>query len=146
MIDTYVQTIKLWYAYLLEQRKQIFSKLKRPILCALNMKEKNTQGQIGPLFDLYRDSQEDVMDSNIDDWLTGRNNLLQPSKLSTPALWPERAVLLLSELLGNNNRATSSKKNNSRSLPTGNLSHRLPPSILPLDLLSTLFKSNDCRL
>ena len=53
---------------------------------ALNMREGDTQRQTEPVFDPYRDSLEDVMDSNIDDGVPGRNNSLQPSKCSAPAL------------------------------------------------------------
>ncbi len=96
MIDTYVRMIRLWYIYLPEQRKQIFSKLERQVMRALNMKEGDTQRQTKPVFDLYRDSLEDVMDSDIDDEVPGRNNPLRPSKRSASALQPERAVALLS--------------------------------------------------
>ena len=143
MIDKYIWTIKLWYAYLLKQRKQIFSKFKRQVICALNMKEKDTQRQTEPVFDLYRDSLEDVMDSNIDDRLLGENNYLRLSKPSTLILWPEKAVLLLSGLLGTGSRATSSKKNNLRLFLTDNSSSRLLPSIVPQNPLSLLLKPNN---
>ena len=86
MIDTYIRTIKLWYIYLPERRKQIFSKLKLQVIRALNMRKGDTQGQIEPVFDPYRDSLEDVMDSNVDKGVPGRNNPLRPSKPSAPAL------------------------------------------------------------
>ena len=100
-----------------------------------------------PVFDLYRDSLEDIIDSNIDDGLPNRNNHLWPSKPSTPALQPRKAVLLLSRFFGNGSKATSSKRNNSRSLPVGmNLSPRLPSSIVPKDPFSPFLKSDDHRL
>ena len=98
------------------------------------------------MFDLYRNSLKDVIDSNIDDRLPGRNNYLRPSKPSAPALWLGKAVLLLFEHLGNSRRTTSSKRNNSRLLPIGNLSSRLAPNSVPQDLLNPLLKSNDRRL
>ena len=146
MIDTYVRTIKLWYFYLPKQRKQIFSKLKRQVIRALNMREGDTQGQTEPMFDPYRDSLKDVMDSNINDGVPGRNNSLQPSKSNAPALQLERAVPRLSRLFGNDTRATSSKGNNSSIFSLGNSSPKLPPSIVPNDLSNPLLNSNNCRL
>ena len=113
---------------------------------ALNMREGDTQGQTEPVFDPYRDSLEDVMDSNVDNGVPGRNNPLRPSKPSAPALRPERAVPLLSRLLGNDTRATSSKGNNSSTFPSGNSSPKLLPSIVPNDLSNPLLNSNDRRL
>lgn len=110
------------------------------------MKERDIQRQTELVFNLYRDSLEDVMDSDIDDELLGKNNNLRPSKPSTPAVWPGKAVPLLSGLLGNSSRATTSKKNTSKPLPTSNSSPRLPSSIVSQDPLSLLSKSNDCRL
>ena len=98
------------------------------------------------MFDLDKDNLEDVIDSNIDNRLPGRNNHLCSSKLSISALQPGKAVLLLSGLLGNSNKATSSKENNSRPLSSGNSSRRLLPSIVLQDLLSPLLKSDDRRL
>ena len=146
MIDTYTRTIKLWYVYLPEQRNQIFLKLKRQVILALNVRERDTQGQTEPVFDPYRDSLEDVMDSNVDNGVPGRNNPLRPSKPSAPALRPERAVPLLSRLLGDGTRARSSKGNNSSTFPLGNSSPKLPPSIVPNDPSNPLLNSNDCML
>ena len=53
---------------------------------ALNMREGDNQGQINPVFDPYRNSLENVMDSDIDNGVPGRNNPLRPSKSSAPAL------------------------------------------------------------
>lgn len=50
------------------------------------MKKRDIQRQTELVFNLYRDSLEDVIDSNIDDELPSRNNHLWPSKLSAPAL------------------------------------------------------------
>ena len=113
---------------------------------ALNMREWNTQRQTEPVFDLYRDSLEDVINSNIDDGVPGRNNPLPPSKSSAPALWSERAVPLLSWLLGNDTRAISSKGNNSSIFPSGNSSPKLMPSIVPNDPSNLLLNSDDRRL
>ena len=142
----YIRTIKLWYIYLPERRKQILSKLKRQVMCALNMREEDTQGQTEPVFDPYRDSLEDVIDSDVDDGVPGRNNPLRPSKASAPALRLEKAVPLLSRLLGDGTRATSSKSNNSSTFPSGNSSPKLPPSIVPNNPSNPLLNSKYCRL
>lgn len=44
---------------------------------ALNMREGDTQRQTELVFDLYKDNLEDIMDSNIDDGVSGRNNSLR---------------------------------------------------------------------
>lgn len=98
------------------------------------------------MFDLYRDSLEDVIDSNIDDEIPDRNNSLQLSKLNAPAFWLEKAILLLSRLLGNGTGATNSKGNNSSIISLGNLSPKLPSSIVPNNLSNSLLKSNNCKL
>ena len=112
----------------------------------LNLREGDTQGQTKPVFDPYRDSLEDVINSDVDDGVPGRNNPLQPSKPSTPALQPERAVPLLSWLLSDGTRTTSSKGNNSSTFPLGNLLPKLPPSIVLNDPLNSLLNSDDRRL
>ena len=94
----------------------------------------------------YRNSLENVIDSDINDELTDKYNHPWMSKLSAPALWSRKAVLVLFELLGNNSKTTSSKMNKLRPLAINNLSPKLPPSIILQDLLSPLLKSNDCRL
>ena len=60
-------------------------KLKRQVIRALNMKEGDAQGKTKPVFDLYGGSLEDVIDSNINDRLSGMNYYLRPSKLSASA-------------------------------------------------------------
>lgn len=144
--STYVRTIKLQYAYLSKPKKQILSKFKWQVMRALNMKEEDTQEQTQPVFDLYSNSLKDVIDTNIDDGLSVKNNYLRLLKPSAQALQPGKAVLLLSGLLGNGSWAISSKRNNSKPLPRGNSSPRLPLSIVPQDLLNPLFKSNNRRL
>lgn len=113
---------------------------------ALNIRNRDTQGQTEPMFDPYRDSLEDVMDNNIDDEVASRNNFLQTSKPSMLVLWPERAISLLFELLDNSTKATSSKGNNSSIFLLRNSSSKLLSSIVPNDLLNSLLKSDDYRL
>lgn len=42
----------------------------------LNIRKKDIQGQTELTFDFYSDNLNNVMDSNIDDRISGRNNLL----------------------------------------------------------------------
>lgn len=82
------------------------------------------------VFNPYKNNLEFIINSNIDDRLSNKDNYSQPSKLNAPAFWLGKAVLLLYELFGNSNRATSSNKNNSKLLPISNLSLGLPPGIM----------------
>lgn len=77
------------------------------------MRERDTKGQTEPVFDLYKDNLEDVIDSYINDGVLDRNNSLQLSKPSASALWLEKLISLLSQLLSNGIRIISSKNNNS---------------------------------
>lgn len=51
---------------------------------ALNIKEKNTQRQTKPVFNLYKDSLEDIIDSNVNNRVLVRKIFLQLSKLDVP--------------------------------------------------------------
>lgn len=73
------------------------------------------------MLDLYKDNLEDIIDSNIDNKLPGKNNDLQLLKSSISTFWLGKIVLLLFKLFGNGSRVTSSKKNNLRLLLIGNL-------------------------
>lgn len=146
MIDIYIQIIKLWYIYLPKQKKQIFSKFKQQIMYALNIRKKNIQEQKKPRFDFYRDSLEEMIDSNIDNRVSDKNNFLWQSKSNISALSLKQLVLLLSRLFGNSTMAINSKNNNSSTFLLRNLSTKLPLSIIPNDLLNLLLKSNDFKL
>ncbi len=74
MIDKYVRIPRLWYDYKMERGQQILSKLKRQVMRALNIKAGDTQGQTEPVHDLYQDSLDDVLDSNIDDTVASKIN------------------------------------------------------------------------
>ena len=69
-----------------KQKKQILSKLRWHVIHALNMRKEDTQEQTEPMFDPYKDGLEDVINSNIDDRVPGKNNPLQPSKSNTSTL------------------------------------------------------------
>lgn len=86
----------------------------------LNMKERLIERQTKLVFNIYRDSPKEVIDSKIENGLLGSNNHLQTLKPNALAFRPEKVILLLSELHGNSSRITSSKKNNSRPLLTRN--------------------------
>lgn len=113
---------------------------------ALNMRKSDTQRQTKPVFDFYKVSLENVMDSNINNRVPSRNNSLQLSKLSVSALWLERAIPLLFWLLGDSTRVISSKNNNSSIFPSSNLSPKLPSNIVPNDSLNPLLKSDYYKL
>lgn len=112
----------------------------------LNIQERDTQEQTEPLFDYYRDSLKDVIDNNIDNVVSSRNNLLQLSKPSIPALQLKRAIPLLFGFFSNDTRATSSKANNSSKFSLNNSLPKLPPSIVLNNLSNLLSKSDNCRL
>ncbi len=67
MIDTYIRTLRLWYDYKLERRQQIVAKLKRQVMRALNITVRDTQEQTEPIHNPYKDSLDDILDSDIDD-------------------------------------------------------------------------------
>lgn len=45
-------------------------------MLALNIREKDIQGQMESVSNFHRNSLENVMDSNIDDGVAGKKNLL----------------------------------------------------------------------
>lgn len=47
------------------------------------MTKKDTEKQMKPVLDFYRDNLNNIMENNINDEVLGRNNLLQISKLNT---------------------------------------------------------------
>lgn len=63
-------------------KKTDFFKTQRQIMHALNIK-KNTQKQTKTIFDHCKNSLENIIDSNIDNSVSGKNNTLQASKPST---------------------------------------------------------------
>lgn len=97
------------------------------------------------MFDLYKDSLENIIDNNIDNKVSGRNNLLQLLKLKVTAFWLEKAILLLSRLFGNGTRITNNKSNNLNIFLLANLSLKLLISIMSHDLSNPLLKSDDYR-
>lgn len=47
---------------------------------ALNIKQRDIQGQTKLVFNFYKNSLEDIIDSNIDKKVSSKNNFLQPLK------------------------------------------------------------------
>lgn len=45
------------------------------------------------MFDSYKNSLKDVIDSNINDEIPSKNNSLKPSKSSVLAFWSKKAIL-----------------------------------------------------
>lgn len=98
------------------------------------------------MFNFYKNNLENGIDSNIDDKIPSKNNFLQPSKLNASIFQQTKAFLLLSQLFGNSTRTTNNKRNNLNIFLLGNLSLKLPSSILPNDLLNLLLNFNDRKL
>lgn len=82
------------------------------------------------VFIFNRDTLEDVKNSNINDNLPGKNNLLWLSKSSALVFQLKKAISLLFRLLSNNIRTTSSKANNLSIFLLDNLSPKLLPNIM----------------
>lgn len=63
----YIRTLQIWYNYKLEQRQQIITKLKYQVMRVFNIKVGNTQGQTKLVHNPYKDSLNNILDSNIED-------------------------------------------------------------------------------
>lgn len=98
------------------------------------------------MFDLYKDSLEDIMDSNIDNRIFGKNNFLQLLKLSILAFQSKKTILLLFLLYSNDTRSINRKDNNTSIFLLSNLSTKILPSFIFNYLLNLLLKSNNCKL
>lgn len=81
----YIQKIKLRYIFMLGQKKLILLKFKQQIMHSLNMSKNNIKRQIKLIFDLYKDNLKDVIDSNTNDKILGKNISLETFKLSALA-------------------------------------------------------------
>lgn len=66
IIETYIYTFQLWYNYKLEQRPQIITKLKWQVICIFNIIVGDTQKQVKLVYNLYKDSLDNILNSNID--------------------------------------------------------------------------------
>lgn len=124
----------------------MFLKTKLQVMYIVNIGKKDTQKQTEPIFDIYRNNLEDVMDSNIDNTVHTKNNFLFPSKPNVSAFLTKKATLLLFRLFSNNTRVTSSKNNNLSIFLLANSSLKLPSSIMLNDSSNLLLKSNNYRL
>ncbi len=102
------------------------SKLRQPVMRALNIKAGDTQGQKEPVHDPYKDSLDDVLDSDIDDIVASTIDtnpcLLRQTTSATQPRMPLDVPLpsgLFSEAAsgGNKNSSLSAKKSSSLTLP-----------------------------
>ncbi len=135
MIDTYIRTLRLWYDYKLEQRQQIVAKLKRQVMRTLNITVGDTQGQTELIHDPYKDSLDDILDSNIDDIVaktihTKPGPLKQDASITQPCT-PQDVDVLQSS--GDFGQASSRRDKLASSLARVKSSPGLPPSIVPPD-------------
>ncbi len=131
MVDIYIRTLRLWYDYKVERRKQIMSKLGRQVIRALNIKAGDTQGQTEPVHDPYKDSLDNVLDSNIDDTVASTIDIISCSlRRTTSATQPGTSfdVLLPSGLFseaasgGDKNSSPSAKRSSSLTFPPSTVS------------------------
>ena len=60
---------------MVEQRQQIMSKLRRQVMRVLNIKVGNTPGQTELVYDLYKDSLDDVLDNDINNIVASKINI-----------------------------------------------------------------------
>ncbi len=133
MIDTYIRTLRLWYDYKLERRQQIVAKLKRQIMRALNITIRDTQGQTKPVDNPYKDSLDNILDSDINDIVaktvyTKPGPLRQGASITQPCR-PQDVDVLQSS--GDFGQASSRRDKHSSSLARVKSSLELPPSIVP---------------
>lgn len=86
------------------------------------------------------------MNSNIDDKVPSKNNLLQFSKPNASAFQPEKAILLLSRLFNNSIRAINSNDNNLNIFQFGNSLFKLLPNIMSNNLSNFLLNFDNHKL
>ncbi len=107
------------------------SKLKRQVMRALNIKAEDTQGQTEPVHDLYKDSLDNVLDSDINDTVASTihtNACLLKQTTSAIQLETPLDVLLPSGLFSetasgaDKNFSLSAKKSSSSTLPPSTIS------------------------
>lgn len=125
MIDAYVLMVKLWYVYLLEKKNQNFLKLNCSVIHALKIRKKDNKGQIEPGFDSYKKSLKNIMNSNIDNKIPSRSNLLRLFELNALVWRLKRAILQLTRVFDNGSRANANKGNDLGTILLGNASSKL---------------------
>ncbi len=135
MIDTYIRTLRLWYDYKLERRQQIVAKLKQQVMRALNITVGDTQRQTEPIHDPYKDSLDNILDSDIDDIVAKTIHIkpgsLRQDVLITQPCIPQDVNVLQSS--GDFGQAFSRRDKHFSSLARVKSSPGLPPNIVPPD-------------
>ena len=153
MIDIYIQTLRLWYDYKVERRQQIMSKIRRQVIRALNIKAGDIQRQTEPVHDPYKDSRNDILDSDIDDKVASKIDTNScPLRRTTSTTQPGKAldVPLPSGLFGeaasggDKNSSPSAKRSSSPTMPPSTVSRE--PSNLLLKPLGNYFKLRKGKL
>ncbi len=140
MIDTYLQTLRLWYDYKVERRQQIISKLKRQVMRAMNIKARDSLGQTEPVHDPYKDSQDDVLDSNINDTVASTIDTNPSSSRRTTSLIQPGMPLDVPLPSGLFSEAASGGDKNSSPSAKRSSSPTLPPSIVSRELSNPLLR------
>ncbi len=147
IIDTYIRTLRLWYDYKLERRQQIVAKLKRQVIRALNISVRNIQGQTESIHNLYKDSLDNILDSDIND-IVAKTIYTKPGPLKqdtsiTQLCTPQEVDILQS--LGDFGQVSNRKDKHSSSLTRVKSSPKLSPNIVLPDYsaINTSSISND---
>ena len=138
--DIYVWILRLWYNYKVEQRQQIISKLRRQVMRALNIKVGDILRQTKPVHNPYKDSLDEVLDSNINDIVASIIDMnLCPLRRITSVTSPKMLfdVPFLSRLFS---KASSGGDKNSSLSAKRSLSPTLSPSIVPREPSNPLLK------
>lgn len=143
----YIWILRLQYNYKLEQKQQIIAKLKWQVLRALNITVNSTQGQTKPIHNPYKDSLDNILDSNVDNIMAitvyiNLGPLKQSVSITQLCMLQDIDVLQLSKDFSQ----VSSKRDKHFSSPVRvKSSFGLPPSIVPLDYstINTSGISND---
>ena len=106
------------------------SKLRREVMRALNIKIRDTSGQTKPVHDLYKNSLDDVLDSNINDIVASTTNTNSCSlRQTTSAIQPGMPFDILLPLGlfseeasgGDKNSSSSTKRSSLPTLPLSNV-------------------------
>lgn len=114
------------------------SKLRRQVMQAVNIKVEDTQGQTKPIYDLYKDSLDDVLNNNINDTMARIIDMNPcPLKQTTLATQPRTPFdvplplrLFSEETSGENKNSNSSAKKSSSPMFLPNIVPREPSNSL----------------
>ena len=118
------------------------SKLRQQVMQALNIKIRNTPGQTKLVYNSYKDSLDNVLDSYIDNTVANTIHTKScPLKLITLVTQPETLfdIPLLSRLF---DEVASGRDKDSSFSTKRSLSSMLPPSIVPREPSNPLIRLN----